>query len=124
MTPARGEVWLFDVGLVAKVCPAQVLSLAYGDTDRALLTILRYTTSLRGSQFEVADVPFLKQGAFMVQNVFVSEREGHPETRCAQERPVRRCVLGSASMAWAYARQSVVARQNSLPLYMPATHFS
>ena len=34
------------------------------------MTILPHTTSLRGSQYEIAvNVPFLKQGAFLVQNV-------------------------------------------------------
>jgi mRNA interferase MazF len=70
MTPARGEVWLFDLGIEAKVRPALIVSVAYGDLDRALLTILPHTTSLRGSQYEIAvDVPFLKRGAFVVQNV-------------------------------------------------------
>lgn len=53
-----------------KVRPALVVSVAYGDLDRALVTILPHTTSLRGSQHEVAvTVAFLKPGAFLVQNV-------------------------------------------------------
>ena len=70
MTPARGEVWLFDLGMEGKVRPALIVSVAYGDLDRALVTIVPHTTSLRGSQYETAvDVPFLKRGAFLVQNV-------------------------------------------------------
>jgi mRNA interferase MazF len=70
MTPARGEVWLFDLGMDGKVRLALVVSVAYGDPDRALVTIVPHTTSLRGSQFEIATrVPFLKPGAFLVQNV-------------------------------------------------------
>ena len=47
-----------------------IVSVAYGDLDRALLTILPHTTSLRGSQYEIAvQAPFLKPGAFLVQNV-------------------------------------------------------
>jgi mRNA interferase MazF len=70
MTPARAEVWLLDLGMEGKVRPALVVSVAYGDSDRALVTILPHTTSLRGSQYEVAvNVPFLKPGAFLVQNV-------------------------------------------------------
>jgi mRNA interferase MazF len=70
MTPARGEIWLFDLGMAAKVRPALIVSVAYGDLDRALVTILPHTTSLRGSQYEVAvDVAFLKRRAFLVQNV-------------------------------------------------------
>jgi len=70
MTATRGEVWLFDLGMEGKVRPALVVSVAYGDLDRALVTILPHTTSLRGSQYEIAvNVGFLKPGAFLVQNV-------------------------------------------------------
>ena len=70
MTPSRGEVWLFDLGMAEKVRPALVVSVGYGDVDRALITIVPHTTSLRGSQYEIAvNVPFLKAGAFLVQDV-------------------------------------------------------
>ncbi len=70
MIPARGEVWLFDLGMEGKVRPVVIASVAYGDSDRALITILPHTTSLRGSEFEITvNVPFLKSGAFLVQNV-------------------------------------------------------
>ena len=65
MNPARGEVWLFDLGMAEKVRPALVISVAFGDADRALVTIVPHTTSLRGSQLEIAaSTPFLKPGAF------------------------------------------------------------
>ena len=58
------------MGMAAKVRPALVVSVAYGDEDRALITILPHTTALRGSQHEiVVKAPFLKPGAFLVQNV-------------------------------------------------------
>jgi mRNA interferase MazF len=61
MKPNRGEVWLFDLGMTEKVRPALIVSVAAGDADRALLTIVPHTTSLRGSQYEVAvAVPFLR----------------------------------------------------------------
>ncbi len=70
MTPARGEVWLLDLGMAEKVRPALILSVIYGDQDRALITVIPHTTTLRGSQYEVAvPVPFLKSGAFLVQNI-------------------------------------------------------
>ena len=70
MNPARGEVWLFDLGMEVKVRPALVVSVPFGDADRALVTIVPHTTSLRGSQFEIAvKTTFLKPGAFLVQNV-------------------------------------------------------
>ena len=70
MTPVRGEVWLFDLGMAEKVRPALVISVAFEDADRALVTIVPHTTSLRRSQFEIpVSVPFLKAGAFVVQGV-------------------------------------------------------
>lgn len=70
MKPNRGEVWLFDLGMEGKVRPALIVSVDYGDSDRALITILPHTTSLRGSQYEIpVIVPFLKPGAFLVQNI-------------------------------------------------------
>jgi len=68
--PQRGEVWLVDLGLAAKVRPALVVSVPPGDVDRALVTIVPHTTSLRNSRFEAAvSVPFLKAGAFDAQGV-------------------------------------------------------
>jgi mRNA interferase MazF len=56
--------------MAEKVRPAVVISVAFGDLDRALVTIVPHTTSLRGSQFEVpVSVSFLKEGAFVVQGI-------------------------------------------------------
>lgn len=61
MTPSRGEVWLFDLGMAEKVRPALVVSVGYGDADRALITVLPHATSLRGSQYGITvNIPFLK----------------------------------------------------------------
>jgi mRNA interferase MazF len=66
----RGEVWLVDLGYLAKVRPALILSLDILDTDRALATVIPYTTSTRGTRFEVPIlVPFLRAGAFDAQNL-------------------------------------------------------
>jgi mRNA interferase MazF len=63
-------VWLVDLGLAAKVRPALVLSVPAGDQDRALVTLVPHTTSIRGSRFEVAvPVPFLREGAFDAQGL-------------------------------------------------------
>jgi len=68
--PQRGEVWLVDLGLAAKVRPALVISVPAEDIDRALVTIVPHTTSSRGSRFEAAvSVPFLRAGVFDAQNV-------------------------------------------------------
>jgi mRNA interferase MazF len=47
MTPVRGDVWLFDLGMAEKFRPALVISVAFGDADRALVTIVPHTTSLQ-----------------------------------------------------------------------------
>ena len=68
--PARGEVWLIDFGLAGKTRPALIVNNPFSDEDRALITVIPHTTSLRGSPFEVAvSVPFLKPGVFLVQGV-------------------------------------------------------
>ena len=68
--PARGEVWLVDLGMAAKVRPAAVLSIPPGDSDRALVTLVPHTTSLRNSKFEVGvAVSFLRPGAFDAQGL-------------------------------------------------------
>ncbi len=68
-SPIRGEVWLVDLGYVAKVRPCLVVSIPTLMQDRALVTLVPHTTSRRGSRFEVdVKVRFLKPGAFDVQN--------------------------------------------------------
>ena len=68
--PERGEVWLTDLGLAAKVRPCLVLGVPGHPTDRALVAVVPHTTALRGTRFEVS-VPktFLKAGAFDAQGV-------------------------------------------------------
>lgn len=66
----RGEVWLVDLGYVAKVRPCLIISIPALDRDRALTTLIPHTTSLRGSRFEVqVNVRFLREGVFDVQNI-------------------------------------------------------
>ena len=69
--PLSGEVWLVDLGMVAKIRPCLIFSVpATGSNDRVLATVVAHTTSARGSSFEVA-VParFLKPGVFDAQNL-------------------------------------------------------
>lgn len=68
--PPRGDVWLVDLGMTAKVRPCLVLSVPLEDGDRALVTLVPHTTSTRGSRFEI-DVPvrFLKPGSFDAQGL-------------------------------------------------------
>ena len=70
MLPRRGEVWLFDLGMTAKTRPVLVVSVDYGDADRAIVTVVPHTTDLRQSPFEITiKTPFLRPGAFLVQGV-------------------------------------------------------
>ena len=66
----RGDVWLVDLGLAAKVRPCLVLSVPVAEQDRALVTMVAHTTSPRRSRFEVAiTTRFLRTGVFDVQNL-------------------------------------------------------
>ncbi len=70
MLPRRGEVWLFDLGMTAKTRPVLVVSVDYGDADRAIVTVVPHTTDLRNSPFEITvKASFLQPGAFLVQGV-------------------------------------------------------
>jgi mRNA interferase MazF len=61
---------LVDLGMAAKVRPALVVSVPAEETDRALVTLVPYTTSPRHSRFEAAvSVPFLRAGVFDAQNL-------------------------------------------------------
>ena len=66
----RGEVWLIDFGLAAKVRPALVLTLAPADNELALVTVVLHTTALRGNPWEITiPKPFLQRGAFHLQQI-------------------------------------------------------
>ena len=68
--PDRGEVWVVDLGMTGKVRPCLVLSVPVGVQDRALVTLVAGTTSLRGTRFEVAvRARFLQTGVFDAQNM-------------------------------------------------------
>jgi mRNA interferase MazF len=67
--PDRGEVWLVDLGYAAKTRPCLIMSIPALDTDRALTTVIPYTSQARGTRFEVAiSTPFLTGGVFDAQN--------------------------------------------------------
>ncbi len=66
----RGEVWLVDLGYVAKVRPCLVFSILALEEDRALVTLVPHTTKARRSRFEVeVEVKFLRSGVFDAQNL-------------------------------------------------------
>ena len=61
--PRRGEVWLVDLGLAAKIRPCLVLGVPNADEDRALVTVVPHTT-----ETSIA-TRFLKPGAFDAQGI-------------------------------------------------------
>ena len=71
----RGEVWLVDLGMVAKVRPCLILSVRTGPADRVLFALVPHTTSVQGTAFEVT-VPagYLKPGAFDAQGLVTVPR--------------------------------------------------
>jgi mRNA interferase MazF len=66
----RGEVWIVDLGLAAKVRPCLILSVPAFDQDRALVSVVPHTTSTRGTRFEAPlKISFLRAGAFDAQSL-------------------------------------------------------
>lgn len=66
----RGEIWMIDLGMAAKVRPCLVLSVPFEGQERALITYIPRTTSLRGGRFEVEHLASqFKPGAFDAQNI-------------------------------------------------------
>jgi len=52
-TARRGEIWLVDLGMVQKTRPLVILSVAFLDHERAVVTCVPRTTLLRQTRFEV-----------------------------------------------------------------------
>jgi mRNA interferase MazF len=66
----RGEVWMIDFGMAAKVRPALLLTGEPADDELDLVSVLLHTTALRGNRWELnIPKPFLKPGAFHLQQI-------------------------------------------------------
>ncbi|HYV27724.1 MAG TPA: type II toxin-antitoxin system PemK/MazF family toxin [Candidatus Eisenbacteria bacterium] len=66
----RGELWLIDLGMVQKARPCLVLSIAYLDHERAVVSYVPRTTTLRGTRFEVShQARGFEPGAFDAQGI-------------------------------------------------------
>ncbi len=65
-----GEVWLVDLGMVAKIRPCLILSDYPADDELALMVLIPHTTAVRNNRWELA-IPksFLKPGAFHLQQI-------------------------------------------------------
>ena len=65
----RGEIWM-DLGMAAKVRPVLVLSVAYEGQERAIVSYVIRTTSLRDTQYEVRhETRGMPNGAFDAQGL-------------------------------------------------------
>ena len=70
LTALRGEIWLADMGMAQKIRPVLILSVAYQDHERAVVSFVGRTTSLRGTDYEVPhSAPRFDPGAFDVQGI-------------------------------------------------------
>ena len=68
--PQRGEIWLVDLGMVAKTRPVLILSVAFIEQERSLVTFVPRTTSVRGTRFEVPHIGRgFDAGAFDAQGI-------------------------------------------------------
>jgi len=66
----RGEIWLADLGYVGKIRPVMILSVEPSSGDRALITYVIRTTSVRGTAYEVAHTARgMAPGAFDAQGL-------------------------------------------------------
>ena len=100
MTPKRGEVWLWDCGMVEKSRPVLIFNVPFDDIDRAVVTVVFHSTALRGSQFEVqVQVPFLNEGAFIAQSIAT-----YPTARAIRKlgtlNPTQLAVVETAVFRW------------------------
>ena len=66
----RGEIWMIDLGMVAKPRPCVILSVRYRDDEKAVVSYVARTTQIRGGRFEVAHVaPNFLPGVFDAQSI-------------------------------------------------------
>jgi mRNA interferase MazF len=66
----RGELWMIDLGMAQKPRPCLILSITFLDHERAVVTYVPRTTTLRNTRFEVAhSARGLEDGAFDAQGI-------------------------------------------------------
>ena len=66
-----GEVWMIDLGMVAKVRPCLILTPPPKSDELDVFTVVAHTTSRRSNHWEIAvEKSFLdKEGAFDMQRI-------------------------------------------------------
>ena len=66
----RGEIWLIDLGMTSKTRPVLIMSIGYDDWERAIISFVPRTTSVRGTRHEVPHhARGFDDGAFDAQGV-------------------------------------------------------
>lgn len=66
----KGDVWIVDMGMIAKVRPCLLLTDFPEDDELALITVVAHTTALRQNRWELSIAkPYLKPGAFHFQQI-------------------------------------------------------
>jgi mRNA interferase MazF len=105
-SPPRGEVWLVDLGIAAKVRPCLVMSVPTTGQDRALVCLVPHTTSTRGSPYEVScRARFLQPGAFDAQSI-VTVPTARLVRRLGVLAEVQLADVEAAVMSWLGIRRS------------------
>ena len=97
----RGDVWLVDLGMAAKVRPCLVISTPALDIDRALVTVVTHTKSTRSSRFEIPiRTRFLDAaGAFDAQSI-VTVAEAKFLKRLGTLQPTQLSLVEEAVREW------------------------
>jgi mRNA interferase MazF len=66
----RGDIWMVDLGIAAKVRPCLLLTDYPAADELALITVAPHTTSLRGNRWEISlPLSYLQNGAFHLQQI-------------------------------------------------------
>ncbi len=100
MNAARGEIWLADLGMVQKTRPVLSLSVAYKDNERAVVTFVGCTTSLRDTDYEVPHTAArFDAGAFDTQGINTLP-DVHLVRRLATCDPATLAQVEKAVMKW------------------------
>jgi mRNA interferase MazF len=98
--PDRGEIWIADLGIAAKIRPALVLSIPPAPQDRVLVTLVPHTTSVPGTRFEVPLAKsFLKPGVFDAQGL-VTIAQARLQRKLGDLQPAEMTMVEEAVKRW------------------------
>ena len=61
---ARGEVWMIDLGMAAKVRPCLILSVEFRDDEKAVVTYVARSTLMRSGRFDIEGSRAAHRGGF------------------------------------------------------------